>query len=43
MLRLPHPQPVDDGDTLGAARIAVALVTLLVFALSFIPFPLTIR
>jgi membrane-associated protease RseP (regulator of RpoE activity) len=43
MLRLPHPQPLDDRDALGMARIVVALVTLLVFLLSFIPFPLTIR
>ena len=43
MLRLPHPQPLDDTDALGTARKAVALVTLLVFALSFVPFPLTIR
>ncbi len=43
MLRLPHPQPLDESEPLGAARNAVAVLTLLVFALSFIPFPLTIR
>ena len=43
ILRLPHPQPLDDADALGPARNAVALATLLVFALSFIPFPITIR
>jgi membrane-associated protease RseP (regulator of RpoE activity) len=43
MLRLPHPQPVDEADALGKARSAVALTTLLVFILSFIPFPLTIK
>jgi membrane-associated protease RseP (regulator of RpoE activity) len=43
MLRMPHPQPLDDGDRLGAARDLVALLTLLVFALSFLPFPLTIK
>ena len=43
MLRLPHPQPLDEREALGTARTAVALATLLVFALSFIPFPLTIR
>lgn len=43
MLRLPHPQPLDGGDRLGAARNLVALLTLLVFALSFLPFPLTIK
>jgi membrane-associated protease RseP (regulator of RpoE activity) len=43
MLRVPHPQPLDEREALGSARTAVALVTLAVFALSFIPFPLTIR
>ena len=43
LLRLPHPRPLDDADALGAARLGVALLTLLVFALCFIPFPLTIR
>jgi membrane-associated protease RseP (regulator of RpoE activity) len=43
MLRLPHPQPLDEGEPVGAARSLVALLTLLVFALSFLPFPLTIR
>jgi membrane-associated protease RseP (regulator of RpoE activity) len=43
MLRMPHPQPLDDRDPLGAARHLVALLTLLVFALSFLPFPLTIK
>jgi membrane-associated protease RseP (regulator of RpoE activity) len=42
MLRLPHPQPLDEAEPLGPARNAVALLTLLVFALSFVPFPLTI-
>ena len=43
MLRLPHPQPVEEHDALGTPRLCVALVTLLVFLLSFIPFPLTVR
>ncbi|MFL6254877.1 MAG: site-2 protease family protein [Pyrinomonadaceae bacterium] len=43
MLRMPHPQPLDDRDRLGTARNLIALLTLLVFALSFLPFPLTIR
>jgi membrane-associated protease RseP (regulator of RpoE activity) len=42
MLRLPHPQPLDEGGRLGPARLLVALATLLVFGLSFLPFPLTI-
>jgi len=43
MLRMPHPQPLDEGDRLGRARDLVALLTLLVFALSFLPLPLTIK
>lgn len=43
MLRLPHPQPLDEGDRLGRAREMVALLTLAVFALSFTPFPLTLK
>jgi membrane-associated protease RseP (regulator of RpoE activity) len=43
MLRMPHPQPLDEHDRLGPARNLVALLTLLVFALSFLPFPLTIK
>jgi membrane-associated protease RseP (regulator of RpoE activity) len=42
MLRMPHPQPLDEGDPLGRSRNLVALLTLLVFALSFLPFPLTV-
>jgi hypothetical protein len=41
MLRVRHPQP-REMQPLGRARIAVALLTLLVFALSFWPFPITI-
>ncbi|MBC7911422.1 MAG: site-2 protease family protein [Pyrinomonadaceae bacterium] len=40
MLRVRHPQPVIN-EPLGRARLIVALVTLLVFALSFWPFPIT--
>jgi membrane-associated protease RseP (regulator of RpoE activity) len=43
MLRVPHPQLLDEHDRLGPARNAVAIITLLVFALSFVPFPLTIK
>jgi membrane-associated protease RseP (regulator of RpoE activity) len=42
MLRVPHPQAVDEHDSLGRPRLFVALVTLVVFLLSFVPFPLTI-
>jgi membrane-associated protease RseP (regulator of RpoE activity) len=41
MLRMRHPQPEDD-TPLDRSRMIVALITLLVFALSFTPFPLTI-
>jgi membrane-associated protease RseP (regulator of RpoE activity) len=41
MLRVRHPQP-REMQPLGRARIAVALITLLVFALSYWPFPITI-
>jgi len=43
MLRLPHPQPLDEGGQLGRARELVALLTLAVFVLSFTPFPLTLK
>jgi membrane-associated protease RseP (regulator of RpoE activity) len=41
MLRVRHPAP-EAAEPLGAARIAIAVVTLLVFVVSFVPFPLTI-
>ena len=41
VLRLPHPQP-SVMEPLGTKRIIVAIVTLLVFALCFWPFPITI-
>jgi membrane-associated protease RseP (regulator of RpoE activity) len=41
MLKVRHPQP-DETEALGATRIAIAFVTLLVFALCFWPFPITI-
>jgi membrane-associated protease RseP (regulator of RpoE activity) len=42
MLRLPHPAPLDDYDPLGRTRTLLGVLTLIVFALSFLPFPLTI-
>jgi membrane-associated protease RseP (regulator of RpoE activity) len=42
MLRIRHPQTGDEREPLGRARIAVALFTLVVFILSFWPFPITI-
>jgi membrane-associated protease RseP (regulator of RpoE activity) len=41
MLRVHHPAP-EEADPLGAGRIAIAVITLLVFILSFVPFPITI-
>ena len=41
ILRFPHPQPAIM-EPLGTARLLIALVTLLVYALSFWPFPITI-
>jgi membrane-associated protease RseP (regulator of RpoE activity) len=41
MLRVRHPAP-EQLEPLGTARIVVAIITLLVFALSFVPFPITI-
>jgi membrane-associated protease RseP (regulator of RpoE activity) len=41
MLRVKHPQP-QVMEPLGAKRIWIAILTLIVFALSFWPFPITI-
>ncbi len=41
MLRVKHPAP-ERREPLGSARIVVAVITLLVFALSFVPFPITL-
>src|SRR6266404_4245346 len=41
MLRVRHPAP-EKMEPLGLARIIVAIITLLVFALSFVPFPITL-
>ncbi|MGA9996106.1 MAG: site-2 protease family protein [Pyrinomonadaceae bacterium] len=42
MLRVRHPQ-TDETQPLGIARTIVALITLIVFILSFWPFPITIN
>ena len=42
VMRLPHPQPTVM-EPLGTKRIVIAIVTLIVFALCFWPFPITIR
>jgi membrane-associated protease RseP (regulator of RpoE activity) len=41
MLKVRHPAP-EAMEPLGRGRIIVAIITLIVFALSFVPFPLTI-
>jgi membrane-associated protease RseP (regulator of RpoE activity) len=41
MLRVRHPQAGDEREPLGGARLTVALITLIVFILSFVPFPIT--
>ena len=41
MLRVRHPQP-EQMEPLGTARVVVGIITLIVFALCFLPFPITI-
>jgi len=41
MLWVRHPAP-EQMEPLGRARVVVGIITLLVFALSFVPFPITI-
>jgi membrane-associated protease RseP (regulator of RpoE activity) len=41
MMKVPHPQPAVM-EPLGTKRILIAIVTLIVFALCFLPFPITI-
>ena len=42
MLRVRHPQPATM-EPLGTKRVIIAIVTLLVFVLCFVPFPITIN
>ena len=42
MLKVRHPQP-QQMEPLGGARVMIAILTLLVFVLSFWPFPITIK
>lgn len=42
MLRVRHPQP-EQMEPMGAARVAIGIITLLVFVLCFLPFPITIE
>jgi len=41
MLKVRHPAP-EEMEPLGRGRTIVALITLIVFALSFVPFPITL-
>jgi hypothetical protein len=41
MLKVRHPQP-EDMEPLEWKRIVVGIITLIVFALSFWPFPITL-
>ncbi len=41
MMKVPHPQPAVM-EPLGTKRIAIAIATLIVFVLCFLPFPITI-
>ena len=41
MMKVPHPQPATM-EPLGMKRIVIAIVTLIVFVLCFLPFPITI-
>lgn len=41
MLKVRHPAP-QEMEPLGRARVVVAVITLIVFVLSFVPFPITI-
>jgi membrane-associated protease RseP (regulator of RpoE activity) len=43
VIRVGHPPVVAEGEPLGLARVLVAIIGLLVFALSFLPFPITIH
>jgi membrane-associated protease RseP (regulator of RpoE activity) len=42
LLRVRHPQVEDDGEPLDRPRIIIAAITLIVFVLSFLPFPIKI-
>jgi membrane-associated protease RseP (regulator of RpoE activity) len=42
MMRIKHPEPIDD-TPLDFKRKVIAFLTLLIFALSFVPFPIQIK
>jgi len=43
VIRVGHPPVVDEDEPLGLSRVLVAVIGLLVFVLSFLPFPITIH
>ncbi|HEX8709236.1 MAG TPA: site-2 protease family protein [Pyrinomonadaceae bacterium] len=42
MLRVRHPHVEDEREPLGRSRLVVAILTLVIFALSFLPFPIKV-
>jgi membrane-associated protease RseP (regulator of RpoE activity) len=42
ILRVRHPQVMDESEPLDQSRVIVAILTLIVFVLSFLPFPIKI-
>ncbi|HEX8475317.1 MAG TPA: site-2 protease family protein [Pyrinomonadaceae bacterium] len=43
MLRVRHPNAEDESQAMGRTRTVVAALTLIVFILSFMPFPITVK
>jgi membrane-associated protease RseP (regulator of RpoE activity) len=43
MLRVRHPHAADESETMGRARTVVAALTVVVFILSFMPFPISVK
>ena len=43
VLRMPHPQPVNERSGLDRTRLLIAFGTLLIFVSSFLPFPISVR
>lgn len=43
VIRIGHPPVIDEDEPLGLARALVAIIGLLIFVLSFLPFPITIH
>jgi membrane-associated protease RseP (regulator of RpoE activity) len=42
LIRVGHPPVIDEQDSLGAARVIVAVIGLLVFIVCFMPFPISL-